>query len=107
MPYLKSTAATTLRAMPPDSELLVLDDGSTDGTEAFLSGMSDKRLKVYRNEQSAGVAAASTAMLSRASGEHIARIDGDDICLPWRLAVQRRAIEGVDIDDWPALMRTA
>ena len=39
MPYLKSTVASTLRAMPRDSELLVLDDGSTDGTEAFLAGV--------------------------------------------------------------------
>lgn len=107
MPYLKSTVGSTLRAMPRDSELLVMDDGSTDGTEAFLAGVSDKRLKVFRNEQSAGVAAASTALLSQASGEHVARIDGDDICLPWRFAVQRRALDGVDMVFSQALMINA
>jgi hypothetical protein len=107
MPYLKSTVASTLRAMPRDSELLVLDDGSTDGTGAFLASLSDKRLKVFRNERSAGVAAASTALLSHASGEHVARIDGDDICLPWRFAVQRRALDGVDMVFSQALMINA
>ncbi|MBT1003060.1 glycosyltransferase [Paenarthrobacter sp. DKR-5] len=107
MPYLKSTVSSTLRAMPRDAELLVLDDGSTDGTGTFLASVRDKRLRVFRNEQPAGVAAASTALLSHASGEHVARIDGDDICLPWRFTVQRRALEGVDMVFSQALMINA
>ncbi|RAN79314.1 hypothetical protein B5P43_15495 [Bacillus sp. SRB_336] len=107
MPYLKSTIASTLFAMPRDSELLVMDDGSTDGTGEFLAGVRDKRLRVFRNEESVGVAAAGTALLGHASGEHVARMDGDDICLPWRFSVERRALKGADIVFSPMLLISA
>lgn len=83
--------------MPRDSELLVMDDGSTDGTGTFLTGVRDRRLKVFRNEESAGVANAATSLLGHASGEHVARMDGDDICLPWRFAAQREALGDADL----------
>lgn len=104
MPYVASTVSSTLRAMPKDSELLVMDDGSTDGTDTLLAGLRDRRLKVFRNEESAGVAAAATALLGHASGRYVARMDGDDICLPWRFAVEHRALKGADIVFSPALM---
>ncbi|MCQ9163010.1 glycosyltransferase family A protein [Arthrobacter sp. STN4] len=107
MPYLKSTIASTLFAMPRDSELLVMDDGSTDGTGGFLATVKDRRLKVFRNEESIGVAAAGTALLGQATGEHVARMDGDDICLPWRFSVERRALRGVDIVFSPMLLISA
>ncbi|MGA7205502.1 MAG: glycosyltransferase family 2 protein [Specibacter sp.] len=97
MPYLPRTISSTLRAMPRDSELLVLDDGSTDGTAVFLGGVKDKRLKVFRNQESAGVAQALNTLLGHATGEHVARMDADDICLPWRFTAQRRALGNSDL----------
>lgn len=107
MPYLKSTITSTLRAMPSDSELLVLDDGSTDGTASYLAAVRDRRLKVFRNDESAGVASAATTLLGHATGDHVARIDGDDICLPWRFSTQRRALAGADVVFSGALMINA
>lgn len=107
MPYLKSTIASTLFAMPRDSELLVMDDGSTDGTTEFLASVRDTRLKVFRNEVSVGVAAAGTTLLENSTGEHVARMDGDDICLPWRFSVERRALKGADIVFSPMLLISA
>ncbi len=97
MPYLPRTISSTLRAMPRDAELLVMDDGSTDGTAGYLSSVRDKRLKVFRNDESVGVANAATALLGHAEGKFVARMDGDDICLPWRFAAQRRSLGDADL----------
>lgn len=97
MPYLPRTISSTLRAMPRNAELLVMDDGSTDGTSGFLSSVRDKRLKVFRNDESVGVASAITTLLGHASSEFVARMDGDDISLPWRFAAQRQSLGDSDL----------
>lgn len=50
MPYLPRSISSKPRAVPRESERLVLDDGSTHGTAVFLAGVKDNQLKVFRNE---------------------------------------------------------
>ncbi|MFZ0134269.1 MAG: glycosyltransferase [Desulfobacterales bacterium] len=69
-----------------DFELIVVDDGSTDGTTRILEAYGD-RLRVIRQERS-GVSAARNRGIADSSGVLIALLDSDDLWLPDKLAVQ-------------------
>lgn len=82
--------AVTLRAvqaeLPPGSELIVVDDGSTDGSAALVRAeFPEARLLAHAN---AGVAAARNAGIAAASHEWIAFCDADDVWLRGKLSAQ-------------------
>jgi glycosyltransferase involved in cell wall biosynthesis len=80
---LASLAQQTYRSI----EVIVVDDGSTDGTWELLQ--STTLLPVHAVRQAnAGLAAARNAGLKQARGDYIALLDADDLCTPDRLAVQ-------------------
>jgi len=65
-------------------ELILSDDGSTrEETRALLRTVeSDPRIQVVWNDHNQGIAGATQAALSRASGDFIAMLDHDDVLLP-------------------------
>lgn len=78
-------AGTILRAVESvlsqtysELEILVIDDGSTDGTEEVLNGISDERLRYVKLECNQGVANARNTGVHMAVGEWIAFQDSDD-----------------------------
>lgn len=87
MPYLPRAVESILRQTWRDLELLVIDDGSTDGTLAYLSGILDERLKVFPIPAS-GLAAALNHGLAMARAPLVARQDADDWSSPDRCARQ-------------------
>ncbi|HXS99143.1 MAG TPA: glycosyltransferase family 2 protein [Elusimicrobiota bacterium] len=74
-------------------ECLVVDDGSTDGTRAALSGFTDPRLRFFWNEKNRGQHACRNQALRAARAPWIAFLDSDDLFLPGRLAALAAAIE--------------
>jgi hypothetical protein len=62
---------------PCDMELIVVDDGSTDRTEALLSRVKDPRLVIHRFPANQGKGAALLAAASFATGTHILPFDAD------------------------------
>ena len=89
---------STLRAMPRDAELIVLDDASSDSTAEIASSTGDPRVVVDSVTENLGVALAAERLLARASGEVIARMDSDDVCLPGRFRAELAELDrGVDI----------
>lgn len=66
-------------------EVIVVIDGSTDGTELALGGINDPRLSVIV-QQNRGASAARNAGIDHARGRYIAFLDCDDRFLPHHLA---------------------
>jgi glycosyltransferase involved in cell wall biosynthesis len=67
-------------------ELILVDDGSRDGSAEKLSTWGD-RLRILRQER-AGVSAARNAGARAARGRYLAFLDSDDLWLPNKLAIQ-------------------
>lgn len=72
-----------------DLELIVVDDGSTDGTRAILRELAsgDPRMRLVEKENE-GLIATLNRAISEAKGEYIARLDHDDVSLPLRIERQ-------------------
>ena len=87
LPFLRESIASILGQSLRDIELVVVDDGSTDGTETFLESIDDPRLVVI-SQANSGTAAAANAGLAVCRGQLIARMDADDISVPERLEAQ-------------------
>lgn len=71
-----------------DWELLIVDDGSTDGTVAAIREFGDARIRVIENDTNQGVAVRLNTAVALSRGDYFARMDGDDVCYPRRLERQ-------------------
>ena len=86
--YLRAAIESILSQTFRDFELLLIDDGSTDGTAAILARYRrDSRLRAISRENR-GLIASLNEGWQRARGEYVARMDADDISRPDRLARQ-------------------
>lgn len=76
-----------------DFEIIVVDDASTDDTEAVVKGFADERIRYVRHSENRGEAASRNTGIRLAKGEYIAGHDDDDVWLPPKLEKQVKAFE--------------
>lgn len=76
-----------------DSELIIINDASTDQSVQVIRQIHDQRIKLIELSENNGYPAAMNAGIAVARGKYIARMDADDVCLPSRLEEQLKALE--------------
>ncbi|MDO4189528.1 MAG: glycosyltransferase family 2 protein [Lachnospiraceae bacterium] len=76
-------------------ELIMCDDGSTDNTYDVASQLKseDKRIILLKNDRNRCNNNTLNHCLKKATGHYIARMDGDDICVPERFEKQVKRLE--------------
>lgn len=81
--YLKNTIENVLAQIYQDYELILVDDGSTDGSSEICDSFAekDRRIRVI-HQKNQGVSAARNTGVSSANGEYIGFVDSDDLIEP-------------------------
>ena len=100
-PYLVEAVDSILAQTFRDFRLLVIDDGSTDGSPTTLEryARDDSRVQVVLNERNEGLARTLTKGVELARTALVARMDPDDVALPERLERQVRYLaDHPDVD---------
>ncbi len=91
--YLRESMDSILAQTWRDLELLVVDDGSRDGSARIAASYADPRVRLHRNARNLGVVASLNEGLELARGEYVARMDADDVAHRRRLERQVRYLD--------------
>lgn len=107
--HLGAAIRSVLAQTERDFELLLIDDGSSDRSVAVArSFLGDRRVQLFADGRRRHLGARLNEALSRARGALFARMDGDDVCHPTRLARQLVRLEADPalsaIGSWAALV---
>ncbi len=93
MQFIGQTIESLLNQTFTNFELLIINDGSTDGTELIIRSYTDNRIRYIKNEVNSGLVYTLNKGIELSRGKYIARMDADDIALPQRLAKQHQWLE--------------
>src|SRR5436190_15605234 len=93
---IEKTLDSALAQTHGDLEIVVVDDGSTDDTEALMARRYGAEPRVrYIRQANTGVTGARNHGLREARGDYIAFLDSDDLWLPWKLEAQLACLAAV------------
>ena len=90
---LKNAIESVLKQSYGDFEIIVVDDGSTDGTGGYLKGLGDLRIFSHRFQKPAGGNSARNKGIDMARGEFVAFLDDDDEWMTDKLEKQMKLFE--------------
>jgi glycosyltransferase involved in cell wall biosynthesis len=93
--YIRSAIESVLASSLSDFELIVVDDGSTDGTPGIARDYASKdaRIRIYVNEKNLGQFQNRNKAAYYASGKYLKYVDSDDMILPETLALMAAGME--------------
>ncbi len=91
--YIFETVQSVLNQTFADFELLIVDDCSTDNTVKIIKEFNDSRINLIIKEKNSGYTDSLNYAVALAKGEYIARMDGDDVCMPNRFEKQVAFLE--------------
>lgn len=98
---IKETLLTTLQQTYPHYEVIVVDDGSTDNTEAVVLSLQHPKI-VYHRKQNGERAAARNAGFDLAKGDYVTLLDSDDFLYPTHL---EEAVKYIKTHELPEIVR--
>jgi glycosyltransferase involved in cell wall biosynthesis len=87
LPFVKEAIGSILGQSFQDFELIIVDNGSTDGSLQYARTLPDRRVRVL-SEPTPGAGSATTTGLLAGRGEFLAVMDSDDIAHPDRLGTE-------------------
>lgn len=87
-PHFEAAVRSILSQRFANFELLILDDGTQDGSLDILASIADPRIRLMRNPRNLGLVETLNIGLREAKARYVARMDADDIAHPDRLAQQ-------------------
>ena len=91
--HLRETVSSVLGQSFPDLEVIVVDDGSGDGTPSYLEALDDRRVRGLRLTHGGNVARVRNAGVAQARGRYLCFLDSDDLWPPRKLEVQLEMTE--------------
>lgn len=91
--FLPETVQSILNQTFSDFELIIINDGSTDNTEAWIKEQMDERIQYISYSKNQGVSYARNQGLDAARGKYIAFTDSDDINVKTRFEKQVAVLE--------------
>jgi glycosyltransferase involved in cell wall biosynthesis len=83
--WLPATLASILAQDHRPLEVLVIDDGSPDDTQAVVASIADPRVRYARLPHSGGPSGPRNAGIRQATGEHLFIFDSDDLMRPGKI----------------------
>ena len=88
-PYLRRAVESLLATNHPDLEVVIVDDGSRDGTLAVATALQSEhpsvvRVRAHADGRNHGVSVTRNLGIESSAGELIAFLDADDYVHPWR-----------------------
>lgn len=85
--YIAEQLSSIVSQLGEDDEVVVSDDGSTDGTQAIVRGFGDGRVRLVANEGRHGVVGNFENSLRESRGDYIFLSDQDDVWLPGKVGL--------------------
>lgn len=86
--YIAETIKSVLAQTYTNWEMIIVDDCSTDDTDAVVAGFNEPRIRYLKNQRNSGAAISRNYALREAKGKWIAFLDSDDLWLPDKLEKQ-------------------
>lgn len=98
--FIEAAVRSVMAQSVSDWELLILDDGSRDGTWRIAQALAreDERIRLYRNDGNLGPAKTRNRGLDLCRGKYVALLDCDDLWYPRKLEAQLALMEGTKAD---------
>lgn len=91
--YLREAIDSVLGQTFPHFELLIINDGSKDGSAAIVRSYTDPRIRFLDNQINQGIPKTRNLGLNEAKGDYLAWCDSDDLLPPTRLEEQVQFME--------------
>lgn len=92
LPHLREAVASVVAQTYPNWELIVVDDGSEDGTQEWIAGLDDPRIRLLALPHSGNLGHVRNRGIAEARGELVAFLDSDDAFEPRKLEAQVAAL---------------
>ena len=102
--FIREQLESILSQLPPDAEIIIADDGSTDDTLSVVASLGDSRIRVLPAEKHFGVIYNYERALQASKGEIIFLADQDDVWLPGKVEKVLAALNDADLVTHDACM---
>jgi glycosyltransferase involved in cell wall biosynthesis len=89
--FIRNAVASAVAQIHGNREIIVVDDASSDGSQRILEEYGDA-IQLVKLDKNVGASRARNVGIAIAKGDFLVFLDGDDLLLPWALAVYNEVV---------------